>query len=147
MNYYAKRGFLVENNEIIGDKNNVLGLKLGIFPFILVILESSDEYPQSPGIYLLSNEQEGFVGEFSLKGLTSTNPNWTQTIPSLNSNNKYLWSYEKIIFTDGSKTESKPVIISRYSADGKSAYQLWLDAGNTGTEEDYLNSLKIFQLF
>ena len=27
-------------------------------------------------------------------------------------------------------------------ADGKSAYQLWLDAGNTGTEEDYLNSLK-----
>ena len=26
--------------------------------------------------------------------------------------------------------------------DGKSAYQIWLDAGNTGTEEDYLNSLK-----
>lgn len=26
--------------------------------------------------------------------------------------------------------------------DGKSAYQLWLDAGNEGTEEDYLNSLK-----
>lgn len=25
---------------------------------------------------------------------------------------------------------------------GKSAYQIWLDAGNTGTEEDYLNSLK-----
>ena len=27
-------------------------------------------------------------------------------------------------------------------SDGKSAYQIWLDAGNTGTEEDYLNSLK-----
>lgn len=26
--------------------------------------------------------------------------------------------------------------------DGKSAYQIWLDAGNTGTEEDYLISLK-----
>ncbi|WP_291568525.1 BppU family phage baseplate upper protein [Clostridium sp. UBA2485] len=26
--------------------------------------------------------------------------------------------------------------------DGKSAYQVWLDAGNTGTEEDFLNSLK-----
>lgn len=26
--------------------------------------------------------------------------------------------------------------------DGKSAYQIWLDAGNTGTEEDYLASLK-----
>lgn len=26
--------------------------------------------------------------------------------------------------------------------DGKSAYQIWLEAGNTGTEQDYLNSLK-----
>ena len=26
-------------------------------------------------------------------------------------------------------------------ADGKSAYQIWLDAGNEGTEEDFLNSL------
>lgn len=27
-------------------------------------------------------------------------------------------------------------------ADGKSAYQIWLDKGNTGTEQDFLNSLK-----
>jgi len=27
-------------------------------------------------------------------------------------------------------------------SDGKSAYQVWLEAGNTGTEQDYLNSLK-----
>lgn len=27
-------------------------------------------------------------------------------------------------------------------ADGKSAYQIWLDAGNTGTEQDFLNSLR-----
>lgn len=27
-------------------------------------------------------------------------------------------------------------------SEGKSAYQIWLDAGNTGTEQDYLNSLK-----
>ena len=26
--------------------------------------------------------------------------------------------------------------------DGKSAYQIWLDGGNTGTEQDFLNSLK-----
>ena len=25
---------------------------------------------------------------------------------------------------------------------GKSAYEVWLDAGNTGTEADYLESLK-----
>ncbi|WP_227977440.1 hypothetical protein, partial [Capnocytophaga felis] len=27
-------------------------------------------------------------------------------------------------------------------ADGKSAYQSWLDAGNQGTEQDFLNSLR-----
>jgi hypothetical protein len=26
--------------------------------------------------------------------------------------------------------------------DGASAYQIWLDAGNTGTQQDFLNSLK-----
>ena len=26
--------------------------------------------------------------------------------------------------------------------DGKSAYEIWLDLGNTGTEEDFINSLK-----
>lgn len=26
-------------------------------------------------------------------------------------------------------------------ADGKSAYQIWLDAGNTGTEQDFLDSI------
>lgn len=28
-------------------------------------------------------------------------------------------------------------------ADGKSAYQIWLDQGNTGTEADFINSLKV----
>lgn len=27
-------------------------------------------------------------------------------------------------------------------SNGKSAYEMWIDAGNTGTEEDFLNSLK-----
>lgn len=27
--------------------------------------------------------------------------------------------------------------------DGKSAYQIWLDAGNKGTQQDFLNSLKV----
>ena len=27
-------------------------------------------------------------------------------------------------------------------ADGKSAYEIWLDLGNTGTEQDFINSLQ-----
>ena len=34
--------------------------------------------------------------------------------------------------------------IAGVGTDGKSAYQVWLDIGNTGTEEDFLNSLNGF---
>ena len=46
---------------------------------------------------------------------------------------------------DGSvKTSTMQVSdgIDGVGTDGKSAYQVWLDLGNTGTEEDFLNSLK-----
>lgn len=39
----------------------------------------------------------------------------------------------------------KMVLMEKIGADGsngKSAYEMWIDAGNTGTEEDFLNSLK-----
>lgn len=33
-------------------------------------------------------------------------------------------------------------VVGKDGVDGKSAYQIWLDEGNTGTEQDFLNSLK-----
>lgn len=59
----------------------------------------------------------------------------------------------KLIFTgavtaeyDGSKTVTVSVPAggggSGAGTDGKSAYDIWLEQGNTGTEEDFLNSLK-----
>lgn len=47
----------------------------------------------------------------------------------------YTWS--KIKGDTGAKGQD-----GTNGSDGKSAYQIWLDAGNTGTEEDYLESLK-----
>ena len=35
-----------------------------------------------------------------------------------------------------------PTVKGDKGDDGKSAYKIWLEAGNTGTEEDFLNSLK-----
>lgn len=34
-------------------------------------------------------------------------------------------------------------IDGRQGVDGKSAYQIWLDEGNTGTKTDFINSLKV----
>ena len=38
--------------------------------------------------------------------------------------------------------QGKDGVIGKDGDPGKSAYQIWLDAGNTGSEQDYLNSLK-----
>ena len=45
------------------------------------------------------------------------------------------WSSEKI------KTEIDNMSVGT-GTDGKSAYEVWLELGNTGTEEDFINSLK-----
>lgn len=37
--------------------------------------------------------------------------------------------------------KTKPITLSRSGANGASAYQLWLAAGNTGTLQDYLASV------
>jgi len=44
----------------------------------------------------------------------------------------------EIYSSNGSSWES----VSSSGIDGKSAYQIWLDAGNTGTEADFITSLK-----
>lgn len=78
---------------------------------------------------------------------------WSETAPEWQSG-KYMW--QKTATTNGvSTTYSEPTCIQgakgqdgvngkdgSNGSDGKSAYQIWLDAGNSGTEEDYLASLK-----
>lgn len=49
--------------------------------------------------------------------------------------------FVSVTFTDGISTDVGP-FCGKDGADGRSAYQVWLDEGNTGTVADYLNSLK-----
>ena len=52
----------------------------------------------------------------------SSEDEWTKvppgTMPQVDSTHKYLWNYEKIIYTDGSYKETTPVIIGNWSKDG-----------------------------
>lgn len=102
-------------------------------------------------LYALSNS----ATEAPTSGWSETAPEWQ--------NGKYMW--QKTATTNGvSTTYSEATCIQgakgqdgengkdgqdgvngkdgANGSDGKSAYQIWLDAGNTGTEEDYLASLK-----
>lgn len=55
-------------------------------------------------------------------------------------NNQYLWKREVRTYSDGS-TEAFYSIFQKYVENGKSAYEIWLDNGNEGTEADFLKSL------
>lgn len=110
-------------------------------------------------ITLLSQTTEKAVIEvkvlYALSDSATSAPTtgWSETAPEWQEG-KYMW--QKTATTNGvSTTYSEPTCIQgakgqdgvngkdgSNGSDGKSAYQIWLDAGNTGTEEDYLASLK-----
>ena len=55
----------------------------------------------------------------------------------------FEWDTKKLKVGDGETRYNKLPYIGDHSKpeDGKSAYQLWIDAGNKGTVDDFLNSL------
>ena len=52
----------------------------------------------------------------------------------------YLWKRERRTYSDGS-IEDFYSIFDKYVENGKSAYEIWLDNGNEGTEADFLKTL------
>lgn len=57
----------------------------------------------------------------------STSPTvWSTTPPTLTATYKYLWNYEKITYTDGTSSQTKPAVIGVYG-----------DKGNTGDKGNY----------
>lgn len=76
---------------------------------------------------------------------------WSKTAPQWQSG-KYMWQKTVTTYGDGTTSTSAITCISgargqdgkdgATGSEGKSAYQIWLEAGNTGSEEDYLASLK-----
>ena len=98
--------------------------------------------------------------------VTPPTTDWSTTAPEWQSG-KYMWQKTVTTYGDGTTVSSEPTCIQgakgetgasgkdgtngidgkdgspgKDGTDGKSAYQIWLDAGNTGTEEDYIASLK-----
>lgn len=52
-------------------------------------------------------------------GVTIDTSGWTETVQSMTSTNKYLWNYERVIYTSGSDTTTPPTVIGTYSKDGE----------------------------
>lgn len=69
----------------------------------------------------------------SLEELKQAHPTGNVGDAYLINGDMYVWSVEENNWVDVGNIQG---------AEGKSAYEVWLDAGYTGTEQDYLNSLK-----
>ena len=54
----------------------------------------------------------------------------------------YVWSAEDNTWVDVGNIQGPAGTNGKDGENGKSSYQIWLEAGNTGTEADYLASLK-----
>ena len=61
---------------------------------------------------------EYYLAISSSSGITTSTSGWTTSIQTVSSSKKYLWNYEKITFTDSSTTNTTPVIIGNYAANG-----------------------------
>lgn len=114
----------------------------------------------------LENTQKSNIRSVSVQyalsnsSVTPPTTDWSTTAPEWQSG-KYMWQKTVTTYGDGTTVSSEPTCIQGAKGEtgasgkdgtngidgkdgnnGKSAYQIWLDAGNTGTEEDYLASLK-----
>ena len=80
-------------------------------------------------------------------GITVETSGWTEDIQTISPEEPYLWSYNKITYTDDKEIESAPIIIGTYS-DSLTVYDMHLDKtsikeGNNGkTVEEEITAEK-----
>lgn len=78
----------------------------------------------------------------SLAELKAAHPTGNVGDAYLINGDMYVWNIEVNDWDNVGNIQGPAGQNGQDGKDGKSAYQIWLDEGNTGTEEDYLASLK-----
>ena len=79
----------------------------------------------------------GITSYFKLNNSNSAAPtiddSWSTTASAPTSSNKYLWSYEKVSYSDGSTTNTAAHIVGTYGATGTAGSVWYTGTGITGT--------------
>lgn len=84
---------------------------------ILVVKKTTSEYPYSPGLYFVRASlhdatQIAYVSQlYAKKSATIDTPGWTTDVQFTDANNPYLWTYERIEYTNGETHNSEPIMI------------------------------------
>lgn len=72
-----------------------------------------------------------------------TESSWSSTIPLLSSENKYLWNYEEIIYTDETSTMTDPALIGVYGDSGANAIIFEIYSSNGFMFKENLKSIEL----
>lgn len=66
----------------------------------------------------ISSVVEMYLATTVSAGITRNTSGWTSSIQTISATKPFLWNYEIINFTDGSSTETEPVVIGHFGANG-----------------------------
>ena len=66
----------------------------------------------------ISAVTEYYLASASSSGVTRDTNGWTTSIQTVTATNKYLWNYEKVVYTNGTTRYTDPVIIGTYGDKG-----------------------------
>lgn len=113
---------------------------VGVLIFVAFILVEQDKSIQQQQIVnqYVSKGNGLSAYEVAVKnGFEGTEKDWLQSLNGTDSHSTNT-VVQKEVKTETKVIEQVPV----NGTNGKSSYDLWIDLGNVGTENDYLNSLK-----
>lgn len=91
-------------NEFKGDNNKAI-----------LFSRYSKNGEDGNGIKLI---EEFYLSSNSNSGVTTGTTGWTNTVVTTDKNNRYLWNYEKITYTNNNYHSTTPQVIGMYSEDG-----------------------------
>ncbi|MDO4600162.1 MAG: hypothetical protein Q4B39_08095 [[Ruminococcus] gnavus] len=79
--------------------------------------DGQDGIPGQDGVGIVKIVKYYLASERST-GITTSTYGWTTTMQSMTETKKYLWSYDRIHYTNGRTTDTTPVIIGVHGQDG-----------------------------
>ena len=81
-------------------------------------IKGEDGHDGADGVGI-KNVTKYYLASEKNSGITVNTPGWTTTMQIMTEAKKYLWSYEIIVYTNGTSTKTTPVIIGVHGQNGE----------------------------
>ena len=89
----------------------------------------------------ISSVTNYYLATSSGSGVTTSTSGWTTSIQTITTSKRYLWNYEVIAYTNGSKTTTTPTIIGVYGNTGTAARTYFIESSATVLKRSKDNSI------